>query len=130
MSSALLNSATKKIGEVIASTVKDELLSTCKKIENKSIEMCKQKSLSSTSSPFLRHDTQTQLPISYYDAVKVLNKNRRIDPEKMYSGKRNIIFIKRSDKSKVSVSEKRLFQGIFLLLGTKCIGCLRFLFGT
>ena len=91
MSSVLLNSATHKIGEVIASKVKDELLSTCKRIENGSAEMNKQRSLPSTSSPLLRHDNQTHLPRSYSDAVRVLNKNRKIDPQKMYSGKKNIM---------------------------------------
>ena len=108
MSSVLLNSATHKIGEVIASKVKDELLSTCKRIENSSAEMNKQRSLPSTSSPLLRHDNQTQLPRSYSDAVRVLNKNRKIDPQRMYSGKKNIIFVKKNDKSKVSVSDINL----------------------
>ena len=42
------------------------------------------------------------------DAIKVMSKNCKINPDKMYSDKRNVIFVKKNDKSRDSVSDINL----------------------
>ena len=96
LNSVILSKAAKKIGETIASTVKDDLLNV--------IETVKNKPLSSATSPSIRLFTQTSLPRSYADAIKIMSKNRKINPDIMYSDKRNVIFVKKNDKSIASVS--------------------------
>ena len=100
LNSVILSKAAMKIGEAIASTVKDDLINVMKSDKNKP--------LSSTISPGPRPIAQTSLPRSYADAIKVMNKNRKINPDKLYSDKRNVIFVRKNDKSVASISDINL----------------------
>ena len=99
LNSALLNNVTKTIGDIIASTVKNELLSTCKKIENISERSaCNTQSHIASSASSLSTISHT-LPKSYSNAVRS-TKSRTVklpvNVDNIYSNKKNVIFVKKS----------------------------------